>query len=113
MREISVPVARRAVSASLFGEGDTAVVLGHGAGGNRRTAALVRLAESLAATGRQVVLYNFLYTEERRRAPDPPARLEEAVAALGEHVRGTLRASRVVHGGKSMGGRIASQAVAK
>ncbi len=104
--------AGHTVSVSLHGDGDTAVVLGHGAGGTRNTPFLLRLAEAVVATGRRVALFNFPYTERGRRLPDPPALLEETVARVAESVR-DLGAKRLVLGGKSMGGRIASQAVAK
>lgn len=115
MKEISVPVGGTAVTASVFGaaRARTAVVLGHGAGGDRRTPFLMRLAEALAASGRGVLLYNFPYTERGGRRPDPPALLEETAAAVHEAARVALGAERLVGGGKSMGGRIASQAVAK
>ncbi len=90
-----------------------AVVLGHGAGGNRRTPFLVRCAEAVARSGRTAVLFNFPYTESRRRVPDSPAVLEATVAAVADQVRGLPGVERIVLGGKSMGGRIASQAVAQ
>ena len=111
-REAEIPAGDFAVTASVHGEGATAVVLGHGAGGTRRTPFLVRLGETIAASGRCAVLYNFRYTDQRRRIPDKPEILERTTAAVGDYARGTLGAQRVVHGGKSMGGRIASQAVA-
>jgi len=101
------------VSASVHGAGATALVLGHGAGGSRTTPLLVRFAERLAASGRRVVLYNFPYTDARRRVPDPPPLLEQVSAALARHALDSLGARRLIAGGKSMGGRIASQAVAK
>jgi hypothetical protein len=110
---IEVPTAGGLVGASVHGEGGTVLALGHGAGGDRRTGLLVRLAEALAATGRRTVLYNFPYTERRRRVPDPPAVLEATVSAVAAHARAALGASALVLGGKSMGGRIASQAVAR
>lgn len=113
MGEIRVDVEGAAVTASVHGDGATAVVLGHGAGGDRRAALLLRAAEALAASGRRVVLHNFLYTEARRRVPDPPALLEATVRAVAERVRAEWGPTRLVLGGKSMGGRIASQAVAK
>jgi uncharacterized protein len=112
VEEIRIGTPGGEVSASVHGEGRTTVVLGHGAGGNRRHAPLVRLAEMLSGTGRRVLLYNFLYTERRQKRPDPPAVLEATTAAVGEHVRSAFGAERLVHGGRSMGGRIASQAVA-
>jgi hypothetical protein len=113
MGEIRVPVGDAAVTASVHGEGPTAVVLGHGAGGDRRARLLLRIAEDLAASGRRVVLANFPYSEARRRMPDPPALLEASVRAVAEHVRREWGPERLVLGGKSMGGRMASQAAAK
>ena len=115
VREIRVPVRDFSVSAAAFGAAPcrTAVVLGHGAGGDRRTPLLVRLAEALAASGRGAMLYNFPYTDRGGRRPDPPEVLELTAAAVGDAVRAELGAERLVTGGKSMGGRIASQAAAK
>jgi predicted alpha/beta-hydrolase family hydrolase len=113
MYEAQIPVGAARVSASVHGDGATAVVLGHGAGGNRRTALLVALAEDLAASGRRALVYNFPYTEQGRKAPDPAALLETTVRAVADHARQALGAERLVLGGKSMGGRMASQVVAK
>jgi len=113
MEEVRIPVGDHSLTASVHGQGETVVILGPGAGGNRRTPLLVHLAEALAFSGRRVVLYNFLYTEERRRLPDRPEILEATTRAVGEFARQSLGARRLVHGGKSMGGRIASQVVAK
>ncbi len=111
MRELSLPGA--AATASLHGEGQTIVVLGHGAGGNRKNAMLVGLADALAESGRAALLYNFPYAEARARRPDPPAVLEAATRAAAALAREASGARRVVHGGRSMGGRIASQVVAQ
>jgi hypothetical protein len=114
-REIRIPVRDLSVTAGLHGAGETIVALGHGAGGDRKTPLLRRLADALASARpeRGVLLYNFPYTDARRRAPDPPDVLEMTARAVGDHARESLGARRVVLGGKSMGGRIASQAVAK
>ena len=113
MEEVGVAVGESVVTASVHGEGEVAIVLGHGAGGSRRTPFLVWVAEALPASGRRAILYDFPYVAARRRIPDPPAILEATTRAVGERVRDAFGARRVVHGGKSMGGRIASQAVAK
>ena len=110
MQELRVPGAD--ASASIHGRGGTVVVLGHGAGGNRRTPMLVAIAEALAGSGRAAVLYNFPYAERGRRSPDPPAVLEAATRAAAAAALDATGATRIVHGGRSMGGRIASQAVA-
>lgn len=104
-------MGEQAVSASVHGVGDTAVVLGHGAGGNRTTPLLLAVAEALAASGRGAILFNFPYSERRRRVPDRPELLEATVEAVAAAAR-AQGASRVVLGGKSMGGRMASQGVA-
>jgi predicted alpha/beta-hydrolase family hydrolase len=111
MTEIRVPVGEGSVSASSRGEGPTTVVLGHGAGSNRTNPFLVGLAEALAASGRRAILYNFPYSDTGRRLPDPNAVLEAAARSLADYARST-GASRLVLGGRSMGGRIASQVVA-
>jgi predicted alpha/beta-hydrolase family hydrolase len=105
-------VGGSSVSASVRGEGGTVVALAHGAGGDRKNPFLVDVASALAASGRQVLLYNFPYTEAGRGRPDPPALLEATVVAVAEHARTARQARRLVLGGKSMGGRMASQAVA-
>jgi predicted alpha/beta-hydrolase family hydrolase len=113
MDEIAIEMDGGRVSASVHGQGSTVVVLGHGAGSTRRTPGLRALAEALAASGRCAVLYNFLYSERGGGRPDPPAVLEATTASVGQYARTVLGAARLVHGGRSMGGRIASQAVAR
>ena len=110
MQELEVPGA--AASASLHGRGTTLVVLGHGAGGNRHNAMLQALAEALAASGRAACLYNFACAEKGTRRPDPPSVLEATTRAAAAFAREATGAQCVVHGGRSMGGRIASQVVA-
>jgi uncharacterized protein len=110
MQELEV--AGAATSASLHGRGSTLVVLGHGAGGNRRNPMLRALAEALAASGRAACLYNFSYAEKGTRRPDPPSVLEATTRAAAAFARAATGARHIVHGGRSMGGRIASQVVA-
>jgi len=110
MQERRVPGAE--ASASIHGKGTTVVVLGHGAGGTRRTPMLVALAEALAGSGRVAVLYNFPYAEKGGRRPDPPAVLEATTRAVAALALDATGAKRIVLGGRSMGGRIASQVVA-
>lgn len=93
------------------------VMLAHGAGGNQAGAFMVRFASALAARGIDAVTFNFVYSEQGRRLPDRNDKLEACyrrliaafrAGAFGESVgRGKLAI-----GGKSMGGRIASQVAA-
>jgi len=93
---------------------DAALILGHGAGAGQRSAFMVDFARGLAALGLDVVTFNFLYTEQRRRIPDRAPALESCCRAVIDAVRGRLASARanLFIGGKSMGGRIASQVAA-
>lgn len=91
--------------------GETYVVLAHGAGGNMHAPQLKGFAEALAARGYGAVRFNFPYSEARRKAPDRQAVLEACYRPVAEQV--AARAERVVLGGRSMGGRIASHIVAQ
>jgi predicted alpha/beta-hydrolase family hydrolase len=71
---------------------------------------MVRFATELAARGINVVTFNFLYTEQGRRVPDANNNLEACFRATIETVRQTkIGRLKLAIGGKSMGGRIASQ----
>ncbi len=88
----------------------TYLVLAHGAGGNLHTPSLLRFAESLAESGVGSVRFNFPYAEAGRKVPDPQPRLEACYRAVAQQVG--MRAARLLLGGRSMGGRIASYIVA-
>ncbi len=90
------------------------IVLGHGAGAGQRSAFMVEYARALAALGVEVVTFNFPYTEQHRRIPDRGPVLEGCFRAVIATVHERLPAARqgVFAGGKSMGGRIATQVAA-
>lgn len=89
------------------------LVLSHGAGADQRHRFMVAVANGLAARDVSVITFNFLYTEQRRRTPDRPPVLEQTWRAVLDGVAPTLASGgRLVVGGKSMGGRIASQVLA-
>ncbi len=93
--------------------GGTTLVLAHGAGADQRHRFMVTVASELAAAGVHVVTFNFLYTEQRRRSPDRAPLLEETWRAVLEGVATSISPKgMLVVGGKSMGGRIASQVLA-
>ena len=89
------------------------LILGHGAGTDQRNAFLVSFATELAERGIEAVTFNFLYTEHRRRIPDRNDRLEVCYRAVIDTVRKRIGSNKLAIGGKSMGGRIASQVAAK
>src|ERR1044071_2711258 len=90
------------------------LLLGHGAGANQTSQFMVNFASELAARGIDTVTFNFLYAEQGRPAPDRNDKLEAcyhaSIAAIKKHK--TFGAGPLVIGGKSMGGRIASQVAA-
>ena len=82
-----------------------------GAGSNIRDPFGAFAATALAAAGVTTLRFQFPYMEAGRRAPDRPPLLEATWRAVIDASRGD--ASRLVVGGRSMGGRIASQVVAQ
>ena len=90
------------------------IVLAHGAGAGQSHPFMVRYARALAERGVDVVTFNFPYMDAKRKSPDKAPVLEEAfraaiVDAIAERKE---RSSRLVIGGKSMGGRIATHLAA-
>jgi len=75
---------------------------------------MVTFARGLAERGLEVVTFNFQYTEQGRRAPDRAPKLEACYRATVETISGRPGVERrpLLIGGKSMGGRIASQIAA-
>ncbi len=90
------------------------VVLGHGAGANQLSGFMRMVASGLAARGFDAMTFNFLYKERGKSVPDPKARLESCyqavIGAALKHKK--LKRNKLIIGGKSMGGRIASQVAA-
>jgi predicted alpha/beta-hydrolase family hydrolase len=99
---------------STAGEANAALILGHGAGAGQRSTFMVEFAHALAALGLDVVTFNFLYTEQGRKIPDRAPALEACWRAVIDAVRSDLASARTALfiGGKSMGGRIATQVAA-
>ena len=93
------------------------LLLAHGAGGNQMSPFMVEFASGLAERGIDAVTFNFLYSEQRRRLPDRNDKLEACWRALIAATRSgaimpELASGALAIGGKSMGGRIASQVAA-
>jgi predicted alpha/beta-hydrolase family hydrolase len=110
-------VTALAYRAAPRGDAGVTLILAHGAGANQASSFMVRFATSLAARGLDTVTFNFVYTEQRQRLPDRNDKLEHCYRTVIEAVRsGKLHdhagRRKLVIGGKSMGGRIASQVAA-
>jgi len=89
------------------------LVLGHGAGAGMHHPFMRALAEELAKVGVATLRYQFPYMEERRKAPDKPAVLTATVAAAVQAAAKAAPDLSLLAGGKSMGGRMTSQAAAE
>ncbi|HEY6243864.1 MAG TPA: alpha/beta family hydrolase [Pyrinomonadaceae bacterium] len=90
------------------------IILGHGAGADQSSGFMRLFARGLSDRGLDVMTFNFVYTEQRRGVPDQKAKLESCFRAVIEAAlsQKKLKGNKLVIGGKSMGGRIASQVVA-
>ena len=91
------------------------LILGHGAGANQLSGFMRLFANGLAERGIDVMTFDFLYMEQGRHVPDPKHKLESCylsvIDAASNHKK--LKGNRLAIGGKSMGGRIASQVAAQ
>ena len=92
-----------------------AALLAPGAGADRNTPQLVAVDEALQGSGWVVERMDFPYRREGRRAPDRPPVLLAAVRSAAEALieRSGVPPERLFLGGRSMGGRICSVAVAE
>ena len=90
------------------------VLLAPGASADRNQPALVAIDEALTAAGHACRRMDFPYRKEGRRAPDREPVLLQAVVqeATGFRADRGLDARHVLLGGRSMGGRMCSLAVA-
>ena len=95
---------------------DICLILAPGAGASQTNRFMVHFATTLAARGFDTVTFDFAYVEHGRRIPDRNEKLEACYASViaAIHARIAHRAApdKLVIGGKSMGGRIASQVAA-
>jgi len=88
------------------------LILAHGAGAPQTHPFMTAFGRGLAARGIETVTFNFLYTEQGRKAPDRAPRLETCYRAVVEAVRARSTRRPLFIGGKSMGGRIATHLAA-
>jgi uncharacterized protein len=111
---LTIDTGRQTVSGTYARPADPAatLVVAHGAGAGMDHPFVVGFARAMNELGFATLRFNFPYAEAGRRSPDPEPRLREAWLAAFETASGRAREERVWVGGKSLGGRIASLAVA-
>lgn len=89
------------------------VILAHGAGTDMTHRHMRRHATDLVDAGHPTALFNFAFTEVGRKRPDPASRLQSAWRDVIDALRPRMGSGRkLVIGGRSMGGRIASMVAA-
>lgn len=90
------------------------LLLGHGAGANQMSSFMRMFAGGMADRGFDAMTFNFLYAEKGRGGPDPKAKLESCYRSVIQAALSLekLKSNHLIIGGKSMGGRIASQVAA-
>jgi uncharacterized protein len=82
-------------------------VCAHGAGGHKDDKAMLRLAACLAPLDLEVIRFNFPYREAGSRRIDPMPVLKKSF------VENIKKSKRLIIGGRSMGGRVASMLAAE
>jgi predicted alpha/beta-hydrolase family hydrolase len=88
-------------------------VLAHGAGAGMRHRFMDDIAERLARRDIATLRYEYPYMTAGSKRPDPYAKLETITREVVAHAADNLPKLRLIAGGKSMGGRMTSQAQAK
>jgi predicted alpha/beta-hydrolase family hydrolase len=116
VKDLSFDAAKSAgkVSALLLvpSDADRLLVLAHGAGAGMRQRFLESLATTLAEHRIATFRYQFPYIEKGMRRPDPKPVLLATVRAAVEKAAESSRGLPLFAGGKSMGGRMTSNAQA-
>ena len=94
------------------GQADYLIVLGHGAGAGMHHPFMESLAQALATQSIASLRYQFPYMEQGRKRPDYPATAHLTIARVLESIPQDIDIP-VILAGKSFGGRMASQYIAK
>ena len=111
MKKLATPSGRVSFAVDAADDPIAALVLGHGAGAGMESPFMAEFANGLAQRRVTSYRFNFLYTEQGRKAPDRQPVLEQTFAAVADAVSEREQVP-VFLGGKSLGGRIASHVIA-
>src|SRR5438045_3150499 len=83
-------------------------VCGHGAGGHKDDGSMLRLANALEPRGFELARFNFPYRERGSPRIDPMPVLLAFFRKIALEIREKHPGKKLVIGGRSMGGRVAS-----
>lgn len=112
---VSIPIGEDRISGLLLrpSNANAIYLFAHGAGTNMAHRTMVSNAEGLAERRIATLRYNFLYTEEGGKRPDPPKLAHAAVRAAAVKAVEFAPDLPLFAGGRSFGGRMTSQAQAE
>jgi uncharacterized protein len=86
----------------------TAIILAHGAGQGMSSPFMTFFHEEFASRGLLSITFNFDYMDAKRRVPDPQPKLQARYRTVAADILAKYDPRRLIIGGKSMGGRVAS-----
>ena len=90
------------------GNSQTAIILAHGAGQGMNSPFMTYFHKELASRGLLSITFNFDYMDAKRRVPDSQPKLQARYRAVATDIVANYHPKRLIIGGKSMGGRVAS-----
>ena len=90
------------------GNREIAVILAHGAGQGIDSPFMKFFHEALPQRGMLSVQFNFEYMEKGKKIPDPQPKMQALYRQVVEEVAAAHGPGKIIIGGKSMGGRVAS-----
>lgn len=94
-------------------DGHTAIILAHGAGQGIDSPFMRFFDEALTKRGFLSVQFNFDYMKQGRKIPDPQPKMRALYQQVIRDVAAKHKPKKIVIGGKSMGGRVASYIAAE
>jgi predicted alpha/beta-hydrolase family hydrolase len=93
-------------------DGKVAIILAHGAGQGIQSPFMRFFDEALTKRGFLSVQFNFDYMEQGRKIPDAQPKMQEKYRQVVREVAAKHKPRKIIIGGKSMGGRVASYVAA-
>jgi predicted alpha/beta-hydrolase family hydrolase len=89
------------------------IVLAHGAGAGMNHQFMETLSKTLAEAGIGTLRFNFPFTENGKKRPDPPAVAEKTISVVWEKASELFAGIPLIAAGKSFGGRMSSHVLSK
>lgn len=89
------------------------MILAHGAGAGMSHQFMETLSKHLAEAGIGTLRFNFPFTENGKKRPDPPAVAEKSISVVWEKASELFKGVPLLAAGKSFGGRMSSHVLSK